>query len=422
MSDNLATAAQRAERYDDLVAGVPLANRLLGLAIPAPSPQHWRPEALLAPEAKRADKAYAQLFGALFDTPVSCESDWWPLLARLRSLLDPALAIDPLPACYDEVVRTARFSQEELVGEIRQAMTVRRLDFASLFRGPGFVQVKVNHYHWEYISHLALAARGLPVFRPLKAQDTADWQACAVDELFIQVLRRQAARLQANGAAPGDFDNDSFSFGIGFQNGDGHLSDDLVTPIPDTYWSLYRGAMCGSLAFFRGLFPAPHYRFSDGGFPKMLIWENRIHEFIACASATADVVVFIVPDALRHICIRDWTVKTEVIVVPSTRVHELWPAVLPTVLAHLARLFRQNRNVCVLAQAGFMAAPLGMAVNLMRDEFPATRVYFFDMGQALDVAAFPDHPSGPWLRQPDIQGMLRGIGEFPIGLDLPQDP
>lgn len=416
MNDSLSTPEKRLRLAVHLAEGVPLVNRLLGLRIPAPAFAHWQPAVLAEPDKQSADQAYAQLFGALFDTPVTDEASWWPLLARLRGMLDDTLQQDPLPATFPYVLQTADHSQEALVERLKDTLTVTRVDFPAVFERPGFVYVKINHYHWEYISHLAMEAHFREVFRRLRHDDIREWQASGIDELLIQAMRRQQQALQRQGHGDGVFDTAGFSLGIGFNNGDGYVSDDLVTPILPVYWPLYRGAMTGSYAFFKGLFPAAHYRFSDGALPKMIVWENRTREFYDCITRRVDAVVFIVPDPLREIFIRHWQGTTEVIVVPATRVHELWPAVMPVVAAQLADIFRRHRKVCILAQAGLMSVPIGIVVDRMRAEFPSTDVFFFDMGQALDIALYPDHPSGQWLRHPEIREVLNNAGEIPIAL------
>lgn len=408
MSDNLSTAAGRTACLGLLEKGIPLVNGLFDLRIPLPQLRNWSSDVLAAPECAEGDAAYLQLAGAIFDVRVNSEGSLQQLTSAYPGIFLHARRTSPLAACYGHVQEMMDASDTQLMAGVRSIMQLRAPGVAEVFDPEGFVFVKINHFHWEYVTYVAMRSAGREYHRTI---DTADYSG-AVDTIVIIAMEKQRLRLQAAGAAPGCFDHHGFSLGISFNSGDLINDFDMaeLPPIP-------RGAMIGCQGFFRGLFPAPSYKFSDGAFPKLLFWDAKLDEFFERAKQSADIIVFVGPDHLRGIKVRNWSGVVENIVIPATKVHELWPAVLAVVLGRLAEVFSAHKRVCVMMQAGLMSVPLGIGVGLMRPLFPNTCIHSFDLGQALDLAAYPSDTAGLWVQRPDTWEALEQGGQLPIYVD-----
>jgi hypothetical protein len=411
MSDSLSSERTRRANLDHLLNGIPLVNHLLGLRLPLPRLVRWDPGTLESQGLRNGDPFHMSLLGAIFDAPVLGANDLPQLMESYLGFFDamPEAAMKP---AFEQVLALVDHDDASLVSAISAAMSVRVIELADALASPGFVFAKVNHFHWEYVTCRAIAASGQAYHRRLDPAEMGRVERSRSDELVIRALQRVGAELQAHGAEAGTYDTSRFSLGVSFNNGDGALADDLLVPVPP----IMRGAMLGSYGFFKGLLPADSYRFSDGAFPKMLVWRDQIGEFFDAVVKKADAIVFICPDHLRDIRVRNWTGPLECIVVPPTMIAETWPVVLPIVASRLAALFGEHERVFVFIQAGLVSLPLGVLVHLMRSMFPQTSVYCFDMGQAIDVAAYPRAVS-QWMRQAELQDTLRHAGQFPVYLE-----
>ena len=389
---------------DHLEAGARLVNDLFALSLPSPSGLAAWAEPLSQVDPMDVDRRYRLLLCALLGKSPADSDD--ALMLGFPGLLgagQPELSLEP---CFPFVAEVIDLSDEELSRRVDATFHVRTLTWPSVFPARGFVFAKVNHVHWEYVAALGLASQGKRSLRPLDLVDDAAlrtrFQRSRVDDLVVRAIARLS----------GAFDTAAFSLGISFNNGDGPLADDYQPPLSP----ITRGAMAGAYGFFRGRFPATSHRLSDGAFPKRLVWEQTIDPFFNRVIADGERAVFICPPHLRGIHLRGRAGHCEVIEVPPTCIHEYWPSVLAVVLSRLAAIFQTHSRVTVFCQAGLMSVPLAVAVQQMRAAHPATRISFFDFGQALDVATWPKDPQGTWLRQPWLQETLQRSLPFPLAL------
>jgi hypothetical protein len=149
----------------------------------------------------------------------------------------------------------------------------------------------------------------------------------------------------------------------------------------------------------------------------LLVWQDQMHRFFEQVVSGTDAIVFIGPDHLSTIRVRGWSGATKVITVPQTLIYETWPSVLPVVVSRLDEIVRRHSRVCILVQAALMSVTIGVAVHLMRSMHPSSRIHYFDMGQSLDVAGYPDRtPPAPWLNRAVLQDVLKRRQTFPIYL------
>lgn len=408
MKDNLSSSGLRLKCADDLITGIKLVNRLLQMRLPIPAPLLWKRDLLAEQKFEDPDLLFAHLLGALFDKNIGGEDDWYPLLKIFETFFYKTQSIS---VGFPDTLNAAGLSDPELIDEISNTMEVSKLTLQDFFSGNGYVFVKINHAHWEYLTNEAFKTTGNEYFRNFSGFPFFKEGRC--DELLIHCLQLIYQQFISSGLPAGCFCSDDFSLGISFNNGDGYLSDDLSLPI----LPIMRGAMVGSYGFFKGLFPATCYRFIDGSFPKMLIWNYELDHFFQILEQRSDIIVFIVPAHLRRILLRNWSGAVKTIVIPSSRVHEFWPPVLSVVLAQLNAVLEKYKRVGILVQAGLMSVPFGIAVHQLRQFYPKSDIRYMDMGQALDVAGFPYDMERPWINQPEAQEVLTQTGEFPVFLE-----
>lgn len=408
MQDTLTTSKSRLNGLDDLFQGIPIVNRLFGLTIPIPRIESWTPAVLAGDALADPDLYYGQLIGAIFDRRIEDRSDWFGLIAHYESLLVTNESLDEV---FAHAIEMATLSDEAIINEASQSLIIEPLQLMAEFDKKSFVSVKINHAYWEELTVMAFnSARKLPFIREALRGDA--YSKSRIDDVLVKALRKQQESATREGYPAGSFCNPHFSLGISFGNGDYPAHKYLSIPIGP----IHKGAAIGSLSFLKGKFPAAKYHVADGSAAKEIIWRDESDEFFARIAELSDFVVFIVPTHLRNIEIKQWKGPATTIVMPAMHVYALWPAVLPDVAGKLATLFRQSARVSVVVQAGVVAAILGILVDLMRDAYPDTQIRFFDLGQVLDVATFPDNPVGTWVQQPWIQELLIQKKRFAISL------
>jgi len=167
------------------------------------------------------------------------------------------------------------------------------------------------------------------------------------------------------------------------------------------------GAAIGLTAWWETLYPSRRPAFCDGSFPKQGLVTGRLRETLAWAADRSDRIVFVVPPHLARIRLADTALPQEAVLVPAKTVHESWVACLHATAGHvLARLAGDGR-VLVITQSAVFAALLGffLADARRRLPLPGTCLRYFDLGQALDVAA--PETGGVWVRHnPVADGAL----------------
>lgn len=280
------------------------------------------------------------------------------------------------------------------------SFSAARLDIAPTpdFRTLGdsdLCYVKINHGFWEQI--YALFGDRDPVRmrivdpRRFGARYIASAFADALVTAIAAIARPDGARLHFDGVYLGtSLDNGTLDH------------DAILAGFPDreaTDQRIALGAAIGLVAWWESLFPGLRPAFCDGSFPKQGLSTGRLRETLAWAADRSDRIVFVVPPHLARIRLADTAVHQESVLVPAKTVHESWVDALHVTAGHvLARLAADGR-LLVITQSAVFSALLGffLADARSRLPLPGTVLRYFDLGQALDVAA-PD-TGGTWVRR-----------------------
>ena len=272
-------------------------------------------------------------------------------------------------------------------------------DFASLADAE-LCYVKINHGFWEQL----YALFGRPDPERMRIQEPARFVGQYVESGFIDAMAVAIGRVARPEAHRVRFPG--MHLGVSLASGS-HDHPELLARFaerPAGRRSIVMGAAIGLIAWWETLFPGLAPAFCDGSFPKRGLATGALQAALETAAARSERIVFVVPPHLATIRLAGAGIPQETVLVPPKTVHESWAACLTTTAGHvLARLAADGR-VLVITQSAVFSAVLGaFLLDARRRLLPAdARLRFFDLGQALDVAA--PAAGGPWARQQDTGG------------------
>ena len=255
--------------------------------------------------------------------------------------------------------------------------------------------VKINHGFWEQL----YALFGEREAARMRIVDPRRFHARYVASAFADALAAATAAIARPDGPRLGFDG--VLLGASLDNGT--LDHDaILAGFPSRTAAdqrIFLGAAIGLTAWWESLFPGLRPAFCDGSFPKRGLATGRLRQTLAWAADRSDRIVFVVPPHLARIRLADTTLPQESVLVPAKSVHESWIDCLHATAGHvLARLATDGR-VLVITQSAVFSALLGffLADARRRLPLPDTCLRYFDLGQALDVAA-PD-TGGRWVRR-----------------------
>lgn len=277
-------------------------------------------------------------------------------------------------------------NDEELLTRINQAFDVRDVDLLSTTEALDYVSVKVNHGWWEQAVIHFLAGAGISYFRDGRGPQW--FELYGFDTLLLRSIRSMA---QVTGECL-NLIREHSSFAISFNAGN-LWHRDILPPLPP----YIRGAMMGALSCFEAAKFSKPFRVADGAAAKKLVYEDRLRTFCEVLRRISDVTVFVVPDHLRGIALFGWPGPTEHIVVPSRRICDFWPSVVPYIVGKIHALRHRYAHVTILMQAAAMSAPIGAVLSSMIAS-PGGHIHAYDLGQVLDLAEPPGRRTYQWAK------------------------
>lgn len=262
--------------------------------------------------------------------------------------------------------------------------------------------VKINHGFWEQL----YALFGRPDAERMRIKEPARFHTQYVESGFLDALEVAIGRVARPEGHRLGFPG--MHLGISLASGS-HDHPELLARFaerPAARRSIVLGAAIGLVAWWETLAPGLQPSFCDGSFPKRGLATGALPAALDAAAARSERIVFVVPPHLATIRLAGARIPQESVLVPPTTVHESWAACLAATAGHvLARLAADGR-VLVITQSAVFSAVLGaFLLDARRRLLPAdARLRFFDLGQALDVAA--PAAGGPWARQQETGGRV----------------
>jgi hypothetical protein len=255
--------------------------------------------------------------------------------------------------------------------------------------------VKINHGLWEHIYWMFAP----PDPERMRVTESARFRDRYVESGFLdflvtaigRVARPEGERLRFQG----------LHFGVSLDNGT-HPHGDVLAGFagrPPRQQLVMIGAAIGMAAWWQTLAPGCRPDFCDGSFPKQGLATGGLRTTLAWAAARSERVLFVVPPHLAGIRLADVAIPQETLIVPPKTIHESWAPCLDATARHVLGRLAADGRLLVITQSAVFSAALGMfLLDARRRLLPAdARLRFFDLGQALDVAAPAD--GGLWAKQ-----------------------
>ena len=389
---------RRSERLRDLERGLPVVEQVLGLALPSPTAGI---DAEPSPDPEHEPDAwFGRLQAAMSGRSIRAEMGWVPLLPEIAA----HVPTETLQAARDRAVVLRALDEPALVAAFGAGIDIGEVDLIGSLAQGSFVSTKLNHGFWECVTAVAYRDAGAPYYRELEP-----WRqhlASRFDEVVLLAIDR-AQRVGFGGPpGSGSLRGPRLAFGISPRNGDDPAWQTLEPPLhPNAH-----GAAVGILASLGAITPDARWRVADGGAAKQLAWQDRLGELAVTLASHTDALMVIGPRHIAGLTLPGWDGPREVIAVPESYIHELWPSVLPVLLGAIARTAEQHRRVTVIVQAGALAALLGLAVALWEPSASDAEVRFLDLGQLVDVIARDDPRAGTWVRKDRVaQRLAAGV-------------
>lgn len=255
--------------------------------------------------------------------------------------------------------------------------------------------LKINHGLWEHLYWMFAD----PDPRRMRLTESDRFRPRYVDSGFLDLLEIMVRRVSR--AERGRLRFPGLHMGVSLASGT-HDHPDVVasfTSRPPRQQLVIMGAAIGLVAWWETLFPGLRPDFCDGSYPKRGLATGALKTTLERAAATSERIVFVVPPHLAAIRLAGVTIPQETVVVPPTTVHESWIPCLAATSRHVLGRLATDGRVLVITQANVFSAPLGgFLLDARRRLLPAdARLRFFDLGQALDVAAPAE--GGLWAKQ-----------------------
>lgn len=256
------------------------------------------------------------------------------------------------------------------------------------------VYAKINHGFWEQVYALFAAFDE----SRMRINNPAVYRKQYVASGFLDAL----AAVFAATAVP---DVDSLRFagvhlGVSLASGTHEHSDVLAGFGARTAAErkIVMGAAIGLTSWWDTLFPDRRPTFYDGSFPKRGLATGILRETLAWAASRSERIVFVVPPHLVGVRLADASGAQETVTVPAATVHESWAGCLRAVAGHVLSRIADDGRVLVITQSAVFSGLLGLFLAHAKPRLLPTgsRLRFFDVGQALDVAA--PAARGGWAR------------------------
>lgn len=279
-----------------------------------------------------------------------------------------------------------------------------RLDIAPLGpfapTGGDFIYAKINHGFWEQL-YLLFGTSDPGKMRPA---DGAYYHKSYVESAFVPALNAvMRATLQSDALTVQAHDPLlAISLSGGAVDHRTVLANLRTTPDD----RVMIGAAIGLLSYFDTLFgPSRRLALADGAFPKAGYVSGALRESLEAFSRESAWISFVAPPHLEGIRYTGIPAAAqERIHISPTHIHETWLPALYWSTLHILERVADKGAVMVIAQCAVFSALLGGFLSVSKKALLGDRgrVYFFDLGQVLDIANPTE--AGPWLLANAVNG------------------
>jgi len=261
-----------------------------------------------------------------------------------------------------------------------------------------FIFSKINHGFWEQL-YSVFSEKVIP--ERMRIRDSKRYAEMYVMSDFVRPL---TALLRSQYGSEGAVNATSrVHFALSLHNGM-YLHDEVVDRVDAPNHSLVvPGAAIGAAAFFAPFLDGQKILANDGAFAKLGWLSGQLESMLNDLQKVSHECVFVVPQHLQKIRLAVSELPQSVLPVSGTLVHEGWLASLYSLSFEILHRLSNGRNLLVFTQSGVFSALLGLFLAHAKKALRITssRLYFFDLGQVLDIANTEE--SGPWKTNYGIQ-------------------
>lgn len=267
-------------------------------------------------------------------------------------------------------------------------------DFTALGDGDlGYV--KINHGFWEQIYSIFAP----PDRERMRVTGPARFRYRYVESGFLDFLETVIGRMTRTEGGQLRFQN--LHFGVSLENGTHTHAENLAgfASRPPRQQLVMIGAAIGLAAWWRTIAPGQRPDFCDGSFAKQGLTLGTLRTTLAWAAARSERIIFVVPPHLAGIRLADVATPQETCIVPPKTIHESWASCLDATARHVLGRLAADGRLLVITQSAVFSAALGLFLfDARRRLLPGdARLRFFDLGQALDIAAPAE--GGLWAKR-----------------------
>lgn len=174
-----------------------------------------------------------------------------------------------------------------------------------------------------------------------------------------------------------------------------------------------RGAAIGMLSTFEVALPgSDKLTLGDGGATRSLIIDRQLEAFFEKYIADTEACLFLVPPHLKMVDFVSYKGDVYKFLVPPTKVNNAWKVFVATFIGYLTKLSGKYRSISIVAQGASVVSAIGLLLAEMEDEFPDTKLRYFDLGRILDVTTPEVLQKQAWAAKERDEYILEGTKVF----------
>ena len=354
-----------------------------------------------------------QKLTVLYDNPIKIAEEK-KYLSNFSDLIRERGDLDYLALCLARF-REKGFSSEHLYSNFSEDLSAVLVGAEATFnslksrKDKSFVYAKINHGYWQ--EHFLLLAMLSKICGWDK--DFIGARFWGKNRMHTHTIFELIAELLFLDPAPFFAESDLF---LSVSVGNGHFTNNeymanLKSKNSKIFWpqkSSQIQAINGISCYF-DLFPDKcNLQLYDGCIPKKLATIGGLPDLINRFISISDELIFVVPDYLKGIRLMSGkNIKTVEILVHSSELFCYWQIAMTRIYNYLVKKIINGKKLVVLVEASTCSALLGLMISryLKNNSDLVGRIYYLDLGQALDLALLNQNRIKPFETSPYLKAL-----------------
>ena len=352
-----------------------------------------------------------QKLTVLYDNPIKIAEEK-KYLSNFSDLIRERGDLDYLALCLARF-REKGFSSEHLYSNFSEDLSAVLVGAEATFnalksrKDKSFVYAKINHGYWQ--EHFLLLAMLSKICGWDK--DFIGARFWGKNRMHTHTIFELIAELLSD-PAPFFAESDLF-LSVSVEMDTSQITSTwliLKVKIPDILpqKSSQIQAINGISCYF-DLFPDKcNLQLYDGCIPKKLATIGGLPDLINRFISISDELIFVVPDYLKGIRLMSGkNIKTVEILVHSSELFCYWQIAMTRIYNYLVKKIINGKKLVVLVEASTCSALLGLMISryLKNNSDLVGRIYYLDLGQALDLALLNQNRIKPFETSPYLKAL-----------------